>query len=183
MRAATDARTSPNHSSRAARVAVETFGVHWTGGSFAATLDWIGRSEYQGTPIHASYHVLIGPAGELAYPVPFARAAYSLGKSRPSDARFQWSTAGNSASENFALAGAPPRKPTDLQREILIECLAERMRARGFRSADVWRIVGHDEVAHPRGRKADPQGQDWLPLAPVREAVAAALQGLEAATE
>jgi N-acetyl-anhydromuramyl-L-alanine amidase AmpD len=175
VRAATDLRTSPNHSARAAGVALEAFGVHWTGGSFAATLDWIGRSEYAGKRIYASYHMLIGPRGEIAYPVAWDRAAYSLGVSRAHDARFTWTRAGNSAAENFALAGAPPRKPTPIQVELLVEALAERMRARGFGADDTWRIVGHDEVAWARGRKSDPQGQGWLPLGPVRDAVRAQL--------
>jgi N-acetyl-anhydromuramyl-L-alanine amidase AmpD len=176
VRAATDPRTSPNHTTRAAGVALEAFGVHWTGGGFNATLDWIGRDEYQGKRIYASYHMLIGPGGELAYPVPWDRAAYSLGVSRSHDARFTWTRAGNSASENIALAGAPPRKPTDRQVALLIEALAERLRARGFGPDDTWRIVGHDQVAWARGRKQDPQGKGWLPLAPVRAAVAAQLQ-------
>lgn len=175
MRPATDARTSPNHTARTPGVALEAFAVHWTGGSFAATLDWISRREYQGKPIYASYHMLIGPLGEVAYPVDWARASYSLGVSRANDARFTWTRAGNSASENIALAGAPPKKPTALQVEILVEALTARLSARGFGPDDVWRIVGHDAVAHPRGRKQDPQGKGWLPLAPVREAVRAAL--------
>lgn len=176
MRPATDARTSPNHTARAPGVALETFGVHWTGGSFAATLDWIARREYQGKPIYASYHMLIGPAGEIAYPVDWARASYSLGVSRAHDARCTWTRAGNSASENIALAGAPPRKPPALQVTLLVEALVARLRAHGFGAADVWRIAGHDEVAWPRGRKPDPQGKAWLPLSPVRDAVARALQ-------
>lgn len=175
MRPATDARTSPNHTARTPGVALEAFAVHWTGGSFAATLDWISRREYQGKPIYASYHMLIGPKGEIAYPVDWSRASYSLGVSRRNDARFTWTRAGNSASENVALAGAPPTKPTDLQVEILVEALAARIVARGFGAEDVWRIIGHDEVAWARGRKQDPQGKGWLPLAPVRESVRAAL--------
>jgi len=175
VRPATDARTSPHHTARTPGVALEAFGVHWTGGSFAATLDWISRREYQGKPIYASYHMLIGPLGEVAYPVDWARASYSLGVSRRHDPRFTWTRAGNSASENFALAGAPPTKPTALQVELLVDALAARLAAHGFGPDDVWRIVGHDEVAWPRGRKPDPQGKDWLPLAPVRAAVARAL--------
>lgn len=176
MRPATDARTSPNHTARTPGVALEAFGVHWTGGSFAATLDWISRREYQGKPIYASYHMLIGPAGEIAYPVDWARASYSLGVSRAHDTRFTWTRAGNSASENIALAGAPPKKPTALQVEILVEALAARLQARGYGADDVWRIVGHDEVAWARGRKIDPQGKGWLSLAPVRLAVGEALR-------
>jgi hypothetical protein len=109
----------------------------------------------------------------VAYPVSFDRAAYSVGVSRPSDPRFTWKTGGNSARENIALAGDPSRGPvTPIQRELFIQILCWRMRVHGWGPADVWRIVGHDEVAHPRGRKSDPQGKGWLPLAPIRAEVA-----------
>ena len=168
----TDPRTSPNHTARAPGVPVEALAVHWTGGSFAGTLDWIGRRTYQGTRIYASYHAVFGPDGEVAYPVPLERAAYSVGRSRADDPRFTWTAAGNSATENVALAGAPPVPPTDTQRALLVCWLAWRMAEHGWSPEEVWRIRGHDQLAWPRGRKPDTHGSDWLPLAPVRAAVA-----------
>lgn len=160
----TDPRTSPNHTTRAAGVAVEALCVHWTGGSFAGTIDWIGRREFKGTRIFASYHAVFGPNGEVAYPVSLARAAYSVGVSRADDPRFAWRTAGNSATENVALAGAPPVPPTAAQLALLDAWCAARMIAHGWGPDAVWRIRGHDQLAHPRGRKPDPQGSDWLSI-------------------
>ena len=171
----TDGRTSPNHTARAAGVRVETLGVHWSGGGFAGTLDWIGRREWKGERIYASYHALFGARGQVAYPVALERAAYSVGRSRADDPRFGWTTAGNSASENVALAGGPPAPPTAVQRAHLIAWLTARMRAHGWGADDAWRIRGHHQLAWPRGRKPDPVGSGWLDLDAVRRAVAARL--------
>jgi len=164
MPVCTDPRTSPNHTARSAKVVVEALCVHWSGGSFAGTVDWIGRTHFKGQRIYASYHAVFGAAGEVAYPVPLERAAYSVGVSRADDPRFTWTTAGNSATENVALAGAPPVPPTAEQLELLDAWCVARMIAHGWGPDAVWRIRGHDQLAHPRGRKPDPQGSDWLSI-------------------
>jgi N-acetylmuramoyl-L-alanine amidase len=168
---------SPNHSGRGRR-AVEMICVHWTGGSYESALDWICRDESD-----VSYHELIGPAGQLALSVAPERAAWSVGTSR-APAPFTCGGACNSASYNIALAGGPPTPPTEAARAVLVERIARAFQYFAFPPADVWRIVGHSALAvypkgHPKagqyGRKVDCEGSAWLPLPPVRVAVAAAL--------
>jgi len=158
---------SPNHSPRAHRV--EALCVHWTGGSYASALDWICRRESQ-----VSYHAVIAPRGELATCAPWDRAAWSVGVSKqPDDLRFTFGTKGNSATENIALAGGPPTPPTPAQVQMLVRVLRSRMIAHQWPLTDGWRIVGHADLAMPRGRKTDPTGRGWLDLDAVRREVAA----------
>lgn len=158
---------SPNHSPRAHRV--EALCVHWTGGSYASALDWTRRRESQ-----VSYHAIIAPSGELATCVPWDRSAWSVGVSQqPDDLRFTFGTKGNGATENIALAGGPPVPPTPAQIQTLVWLLRARMVAHQWPETDGWRIVGHVDLAMPRGRKTDPTGHRWLDLDAVRRAVAA----------
>lgn len=176
---------SPNHTARAQGIKVECYIVHWTGGTYASAVDWCCRDES-----NVSYQLIIGPKpGQIAYLVPWDRACQAVGTSR-APRGFTFGRSGNSASDNIALAGGPPTGPTEFQRETLVSVLAERMQARGHASHEVHRILGHDQVAvfpaldekgrpHPfagkLGRKTDPQGKGWLPLDPIRAAVAAQL--------
>lgn len=178
-------RQSPNRTKR--REPVRWLCVHWTGGSFASSVDWCCRKESR-----VSYHAIINLDGSIAQLVPWDYAAWAVGWSKP-PAEWLTFTSGNHSSESIALAGAPPKPPTAAQVAALVQLLAERMRARGWGAQDVHRILGHDQVAvyepgHKKagqfGRKPDPQGTDawgkpdggWLPLAPIRAAVAAALE-------
>jgi len=181
---ATD-RQSPNRTKR--REPVRFLCVHWTGGTFSSAVDWCCRDESD-----VSYHVIIGPDGAAVQLVPWDYAAWAVGWSK-SPAPWLTFTSGNHASESIALAGGPATPPTAEQVATLVQLLTERMRARGWGAGDVRRILGHDDVAvykpgHAKagrfGRKPDPQGTDawgkpeggWLPLAPIRAAVAAALE-------
>ena len=162
---------SPNHSTR--RCAVEAICVHWTGGDYGSALSWITSVQSQ-----VSYHALIAPSGHVATVVPWDRSAWSVGVSQqPDDARFHFLTSGNSATENIALAGAPPVKPTPAAIAALVTLITARFHARGWGPGETWRIVSHASLAMPRGRKHDPEGDGWLPLGPVRLAVGAAFAG------
>lgn len=161
---------SPNHSTR--RCAVQAVCVHWTGGDYGSALSWITSVQSQ-----VSYHALISPAGHVATVVPWDRSAWAVGVSQqPADARFTFETSGNSATENIALAGAPPVKPTSAAIGALVTLITARFRAHAWTAAETWRIVSHASLAMPRGRKHDPEGEGWLPLAPIRLAVEAALR-------
>jgi N-acetyl-anhydromuramyl-L-alanine amidase AmpD len=168
------AASSPNKTRR--REWVSWLCVHWTGGTYASAVDWCMRAESE-----VSYHVILGRAkGERADLVPWEYAAWSVGHAKP-PAPWLAFRSGNHTSESIALAGGPPTPPTEWQRDELVRLLAERMRHHGWGAHDVHRILGHDQVAvfkpgHPRagefGRKPDPQGSGWLPLEPIRLAVA-----------
>lgn len=155
---------SPNHSRRMR--AVEMVVVHWTGGSYASAVDWCQRAESQ-----VSYHAIIAPTGETATLVPWDRSAWSVGKSKARDKRFTWGTSGNSASDNIALAGGPPTKPTKAALTALAQLVRARFAARGWPTSETWRIVGHADVCVPVGRKTDPEGQGWMSLDSLRAAV------------
>lgn len=167
---------SPNHSAR--RGPVEAVCVHWTGGTYASAVDWVCRPESV-----VSYHAIIGPTGDVAYCVPWDRAAWAVGASRqPDDARFTFGARGNGATDNIALAGGPKTPPTAQQITMLLRQIRARFVARGWPMTDTWRILGHVDVAvypagHPkagqRGRKPDPTGQGWLNLDTIRQEIAA----------
>lgn len=173
--------TSPNKSIR--KLKTQFICVHWTGGSFKSSLDWCLRDESD-----VSYHVIIGPEGQIEHIVPWEYAAWSVGWAKSIDPRVVFISdlereicSSNHASENLALAGAPPKAPTEQQIKMLISLLVFRFVHLGWTGADVWRIWGHDECAiyppgHKKagllGRKPDPQGSAWLPLEPIRVEVA-----------
>lgn len=180
-------KLSPNRSSRSYAgkvVPVTCCIVHWTGGTYESAIDWCLREESD-----VSYHVVISPKGERRQLVPWDRAAWAAGWSKSPDVRmpFNHPNSGNRASDNIGLAGGPPTPPTPAAIAALVLELVARFKARGWKADEVWRILGHDEVAvfppaHARagelGRKPDPQGQGWLPLPPIRlEVRAQLLQG------
>lgn len=173
IEAPTITHPSPNHSKRFK--AVEAIVAHWTGGTYASAVDWCQRDESD-----VSYHEIIGPKGELAVLVAPDRGAWAVGCSK-APPRFHFGTSGNSGTYSIALAGGPPTPPTDAQRSVLLERLQWAFAYFGFNPTDTYRIISHTDVAvfpkgHPRagqyGRKPDPEGQHWLPLAPIRQQLA-----------
>lgn len=182
----TDELTNPSPNRTRRREYVTWLCVHWTGGTFGSAVDWCTRPESE-----VSYHTIISPEGKIARLVPYDFAAWAVGYSKSPLPNLTFRS-GNHSSESIALAGGPPGEPTAAQRKALLGILAERMRAHGWGPGEVWRILGHDQVAiygpdHPDatkrgkfGRKPDPQGTDrwgkpiggWLPLDGVRRAVA-----------
>jgi len=160
---------SPNHN--ALRGDRQGLMVHYSAGSFAGTVAWC-RDPASGV----SYNRVVGPEGEVVVLVPDDRRAWHAGVCRPTS-RFAYADA-NSAFEGIALSGGPPVPPTAAQVGALVRVLAERMRARRWGAAEIWRITGHEHEAWPRGRKHDPSGGSvppWLDLDAVRTIVAAAL--------
>ena len=151
---------SPNHGRR--QCAVEAICLHWSGGSFVGSRTWCQNPESK-----VSYHALIGPDGEVATLVPWSRAAWSVGKSQ-APPPFTFGRLGNSATENIALSGGPRfGPPTAVQYHALVLLVARRMAAHRWGVDDLWRVVGHADLAIPRGRKRDPWGDDWLDRADI----------------
>lgn len=176
---------SPNKTTRRGRVS--WLCVHWSAGSFASTVDWIMREVSE-----VSYHVVIAPDGSTRQAVPWSMASWAVGVAKSPDPRIIWDDNSNHSSESIALAGGPIVLPTPQQVARLLDELVDRMNAHRWGADQVFRILGHDQVAtfpvgHPKqgqyGRKSDPQGwtspnpqsHHWLPLDPIRRAVAARL--------
>lgn len=146
---------SPHHSPRV--VPVQSVCLHWTGGSYAGGVAWCTDPRSK-----VSYHAIVGPDGDVATLVPWDRAAWSVGRS-VAPPPFTFSRAGNSATENIALAGGPRFGPVtheQFNRTVLL--IADRFCARRWGVDDLWRIAGHADFASPRGRKVDPWGDQWL---------------------
>lgn len=143
-------------------------------------MDWCNRDESD-----VSYHAIIAPDGRIAQLVDWNLAAWSVGWAKSIDPRVVFASTktvckSNHASESIALAGAPPKRPTQQQVDMLVGLLVYRFVQLGWTKDDVWRIWGHDDCAifdpkHVRagqfGRKPDPQGSGWLPLEPIRRRV------------
>lgn len=156
---------SPNHSRRVSPVVAVC--LHWSGGSFASTVDWCTRPESQ-----VSYHEAIARDGQVAHLVAVDRAAWSVGRSRPPA---PWSDiTGNSSTYNIALAGGPSVPPTAAQLYAVIVRTQAVFRHFGWPLTDRFRVTGHHEWAWPRGRKTDPVGHPdapWLDLDAIRTAL------------
>lgn len=175
---------SPNKTRR--KLQTQFICVHWTGGSYAGSVSWCLDPKSQ-----VSYHTIIGPKAERSDIVPYEFAAWSVGWAKTIDPRVVFVSdnkvcQSNHASESVALAGCPPKKPTDEQIQALVLWITERFRALGWTADDIWRIWGHDQCAtfppgHKKfgqfGRKDDPQGQEWLNLQEIKDLVYAQLGG------
>jgi hypothetical protein len=67
----------------------------------------------------------------------------------------------NSALYGLAIAATDGEVATQVQTEaVAMLCVPLFKRHRWDRKDDLWRIVGHDTEAWPRGRKRDPTGSD-----------------------
>ncbi len=86
-------------------------------------------------------------------------------------------TDANSAFYGLAVAANHTEKATPAQFKTVTKQCVDLFRAHGWRATEVWRIVGHNTEAAPRGRKIDPDGGGFvvLSVAEVRDAVARAL--------
>lgn len=123
---------------------------------FLGTLDTTKHPAYrevEGRELSA--HFLIDRAGRVTQFVPTDRAAYHAGASR-------WRRRGgcNDFSIGIELIGDADRAFTSRQYAALARLCRELMRT--YPAISPRRIVGHSQVAWPRGRKQDPGPRfDW----------------------
>ncbi len=64
-------KPSKNYNRR--REPVAGIALHWTAGSYAASVDWVCSERSR-----VSYHAIIGPDGEIAQIVPWAARAWAI---------------------------------------------------------------------------------------------------------
>lgn len=122
--------------------------------SDAGAVEWLTKDPR----CHVSYNWLVLDGGALVVVAPSDARAWHAGICKPSDARIPYRDA-NSALYGIAIAA----KGTDVATEAQKQAVATLCRAlyshHGWDTAsEVWRIVGHDSEAWPRGRKIDPTG-------------------------
>lgn len=112
-----------------------------------------------------SYNWLILDDASQHTIAPLDARAWHAGVCRPSDARLGYRDA-NSAFYGIAIAATDGEVATEAQREWVARLCVPLFRRHGWsRQEDLWRIVGHNTEAYPRGRKHDPVGSN--PARPV----------------
>lgn len=159
---------TPNRSLR--RKPVSALVYHWTGGSFKSAVDWCLRDESD-----VSYHTIIAPDGTRRDLIPIEEwkttATWSVGHAKaPQDFPEPMDLA-NHRTINVAFAGGPPIALTPAAFNMGVAVGLEVFLAMKWTRNDLWRVVGHADVAvygpgHPKagqfGRKPDPWGSAWL---------------------
>lgn len=91
---------------------------------------------------------------------PVDARAWHAGVCRPSSPELGYTDA-NSALYGISIAATDGEVATEAQMEGVARLIVPLFkRHRWSRKDDLWRIVGHDTEAWPRGRKHDPTGSD-----------------------
>lgn len=153
---------TPNWSKR--RHNVEALVYHWTGGTFKSAVSWCLADESE-----VSYHTVISPEGTrrdlLAFDEWKTKSAWSVGTGREPDGFPVKMPNPNHYSISVALAGGPTVLPTEAAFNMAVAIGLEVFHAMKWTSKDLWRVVGHIDLAtfpkeHPKagqfGRKQDP---------------------------
>ncbi len=108
---------------------------------------------------NVSYHYLVLDDGGYVSIAPLNKRAWHAGVCAPSVPEFAYRDA-NSAFYGIAAATNQKTDVTPLQL-LTVAWLTRKMFEReGWPTTDLWRITGHRQEAHPRGRKSDPEGAD-----------------------
>lgn len=125
-----------------------------------------------------SYNLIVLDNGKVERIAPDTARAYHAGVCRSSDPRLPYKDA-NSAFYGLAIAATDGDKATDLQFAAVVRMCVGYCLKHKWSHDEMWRIVGHESEAWPRGRKHDPTGSDAtkpvLDLNAVRAAVRAIL--------
>ncbi len=109
---------------------------------------------------HVSYNLLVLDGGKVVEIAPLTHRAWHAGICRPSDVRLTYRDA-NSAFFGVAIAADGTDVATSAQKQAVATICRTLFKRHGWdETTDVWRIVGHDTEAWPRGRKIDPAGSD-----------------------
>ncbi len=124
--------------------------------SDAGAVAWLTRDPRA----KVSYNTLILDDGTVVDIAPLTHRAWHAGVCRPSDGRFTYRDA-NSALFGVAIAANSREIATLAQRDTVAAVCRRLFVRQGWNpQTEVWRIVGHDTEAFPRGRKIDPTGSD-----------------------
>lgn len=128
-----------------------------------------------------SYQVIVLDNGMVERIAPDTARAYHAGVCKSSDSRLPYKDA-NSAFYGVSIAATDGDTCTPLQFSSVVNVCVRYFIERGWKRSEVFRIVGHDTQAWPRGRKIDPTGSDAtrpvLDVAAVRSAVRDILDGV-----
>lgn len=127
-----------------------------------------------------SYQWLVTDDGVPHRLAPDTARAYHAGVCRPSNPRLQYKDA-NSAFYGISLAATDGDTCTPQALQTVVRLCVGYFLERGWKSSEVFRIVGHSSEASPRGRKVDPEGTHPTPVLSVdkvREAVKSTLEGI-----
>jgi N-acetyl-anhydromuramyl-L-alanine amidase AmpD len=139
--------------------------------SDASGLAWLRTADIG---VSYNYYVLDDGTEHVIAP-PDARAHHA-GTCRPSDPRLVYRDA-NSAFWGVSIAATSGERATQAQLRAVADLCAQLFKRQGWEPCrDIWRIVGHNAEAWPRGRKPDPEGWDPYdpppgPLRPVMSAM------------
>ncbi len=106
-----------------------------------------------------SYNVLVTDDGNPIQVAPMDARAWHAGICRPSDPRVMYRDA-NSAMYGIAIAAGAGDTATVAQKETVAKLCRTLFQRHGWPLSEVWRILGHETEAWPRGRKTDPTGPD-----------------------
>ena len=124
-----------------------------------------------------SYNLLIWDDGQVHEIAPPSKRAWHAGVCKPSEPRLAYRDA-NSAFYGVAIAATDGDVATPKQFAAVVAECARYFLMHDWGRDELWRIVGHDTEAWPRGRKHDPKGSGVVPVLDVlavRSAVRASL--------
>lgn len=127
--------------------------LHFDGsGTDRGAVDWFGDPKCK-----VSYQYLVLDDGNFVRIAPDSARAWHAGVCRPSSPRLQYHDA-NSAFFGIAIASNDVVEATALQMLTTAMLVRQYFDAQRWALDELWRIVGHDTEAWPRGRKTDPTG-------------------------
>lgn len=125
---------------------------------FDASVSDAGAVAWFGDPrCKVSYQLLVLDDGSYVRIAPDTARAWHAGRCRPSSEKLDYTDA-NSAFYGLAVATNDRVDVTPLQMLTTAWLTRRYFEAHGWPLTELWRIVGHETEAWPRGRKNDPSG-------------------------
>lgn len=122
-----------------------------------------------------SYNWLVLDDGTVVEVAPRTARAWHAGVCEPSSIEVPRYKDANSAFYGIAIAASAGEHATEAQENAVIDLCLDIYHREGWKTKEVFRIVGHNTEAWPRGRKVDPEGpkphDPVLSVEAIREAV------------
>lgn len=132
----------------------------------ASTSDAGGIAWLKDPRCKVSYNWAVRDDGTVVPIAPENARAYHAGVCRPSRPELAYTDA-NSAFYGIAITATSGDVATEPQKQAVVALCKRLFAKHGW--TEPWRITGHSAEAHPRGRKADPEGQGPKPVLDVAE--------------